>query len=379
MITNQFPPDYGGGARQAFFLSKRLIRKGIDVEVVTRKLNPKGYFEYEGFLKVHRLSPVMGKKINDKFFYFNLFFWLLRHARKFDVFHGHSLSENSLIATLVAKITNRPVILKMTLLGRDDPLSLQKTRKGRFNIKIFSLAEALISISSELTELYLKSELDPDKLLEIPNGVDLDIFKPTEVSRIINNDIRVLFCGTISPRKGVDTLIRAWSIVQKEFKNAKLIIVGPVWRTLKKELLDLKNAFLGDIIGIVKQERLNVEFTGLVNNVESYYSSSTLFVLPTKREGLPNSLLEAMASGLPVVVGDIQGIRDVVKDRHDGLITSNDDPGVLATSIIKCLQCRSLREKLGQAARKTVELNFNLDIISDRYIEIYKRLILQKS
>lgn len=373
MITTRFPPDYGGGARQAQSLAKKLMQRGVQVEVVTRRLTPWVHYGPGGSLKVHRLSPTPHSKMAGIRYRLKLFWWLLCHSRKFDVFHVHNIHINSLLAIIVGKLSHTPVVVKMTKVGTDDPIAIRKRFMGRLQVKITGMADAIISTSSELTELYLRSGLRRELLVEIPNGVNLDEFKPVEDKSLgTQSDLRVLFCGMVSRRKGVDMLMEAWIEVQRKFEKAKLTIVGP---KDERDQIGFNGSLYRELKALVKTKGLNVEFTGLVDEVKEYYRSSGIFVLPTKREGLPNSLLEAMASGLPCVAGNIQCIRDAIRDGYNGLLIPPGDPQALASALLRLLTFDSLRRKLGTAARQTVEAKFNLDMIADRYVALYKRLL----
>ncbi len=214
--------------------------------------------------------------------------------------------------------------------------------------------------NSDLIDMNLNN-----KLIELPNGVDVNLFKPNDTK--VNSNI-VLFVGGLDTAhwfKGVDVLIEAFSRV--EIENKKLVIVGDgnLRPQLEAEIEALALADTVILCGAIPH-----------NKVVEKYTQSAIFVLPCvlskdgDRDGIPNVILEAMAMGLPVVSTQHSGIPEVVTDVEIGYLVSPEDVTNLAKSLAKLLDDTAMREQLGQNGRQTVVEKFAVE-------ETVKRLYLE--
>lgn len=153
--------------------------------------------------------------------------------------------------------------------------------------------------------------------------------------------IRVLFLGWLTREKGVFELIEAFSLLNNKYSNLELMIAG--------EGADSKQARV-----LVKEKKIeeNVSFLGWIygNRKLQIFSDASIFCLPSHSEGLSNAMIEAMASGLPIVVTPVGAIPDVIVDRECGLITPLNDPQKLCNRLDELINDRQLRETLGRNA-----------------------------
>jgi glycosyltransferase involved in cell wall biosynthesis len=234
-------------------------------------------------------------------------------------------------------------------------------------------------------ELYRRCMDDPalreDQLVCIPNGVDTEEFMPVDsaTQRTLRQSLSippdrpvVIYVGILAHRKGTDILLRAWQRVLRQRPEAVLLLVGPVE--------DTHNAFADEVA-----ERLpnwveacspdSVVITGRVENVAAYLRAADVFVLPSRSEGLPNVLLEAMSTGLACVGARISGITDVVSDGVDALLFDSENEEELAVCLLRLLDDTLLRAKLGRTARQTVESHFSLASVAQAYQELYRELV----
>ncbi len=118
---------------------------------------------------------------------------------------------------------------------------------------------------------------------------------------------------------------------------------------------------------------------GETDHVIEVLQDADIFVLPSRAEGISNALLEAMACGLPAIVSDIPGNRDVITHNMNGIIFTVDDPESLIQNLLLILDQPKLRELLGGKARKTVENYYSMDSVADRYISLYQDLMTDKN
>jgi len=231
--------------------------------------------------------------------------------------------------------------------------------------------DAFIAISDSIAEGLLRDGVPEGHIHRIPNFIDEEIFRPPDAGekKALQAEFGfgrgpvAVFAGRLAPVKGIDTLLDAWSSVSSRFPGALLLVLGegPMRDSLKERALRLGIA--GSVL-----------FPGRVVGIERYYRAVDLFVLSSKVEGLPNALLEAMATGLPVAATRVGGVPDVVRDGENGLLAAPEDPSSLARGIALLLQDAGLRQRLGKAAHDTMKNYFMLDAVADRYLHLYAKI-----
>ena len=219
----------------------------------------------------------------------------------------------------------------------------------------------------------------------IPNGVDLRRFRPSvadderkairDLLGLRNGDSMITTVGALTPRKGPDLLLEAWGRVARRFPDAHLTLIGPRadedhprWGEFERKLENLVRA---------SEAGSRVHFTGFVSNVEAYLRGSDVFVFPSSKEGQPNVVLEAMASGLPVVLTPFLGLsEDLGRPDHHYLLTERNSEA-LANAVATLLESSDLRATLGQRARQWVEETMDVERSLDRYAALYQDLVKQ--
>ncbi|MFQ5645131.1 MAG: glycosyltransferase, partial [Thiogranum sp.] len=122
-----------------------------------------------------------------------------------------------------------------------------------------------------------------------------------------------------------------------------------------------------------------VRFAGLVPDAAPYLQAADCFIFPSRREGMPNALLEAMACGLPFVATRLGCIEEMTPAEQQPYLVTVDDADALAEAIIALAHDAGARRRLGAAARRTVEARFSLDAVTDRYVELYRELLENRS
>ncbi len=200
----------------------------------------------------------------------------------------------------------------------------------------------------------------------IPNGIDYDRFaapsEPLEAFR--DGGPNVLFVGRLEKRKGLKFLLRAMGGVWDHFPQARLIVVG-------------SGPLLDDYRALVESHRLqNVIFTGFVSSEElpRYYRSCDIFCAPsTGQESFGIVLLEAMASGKPIVASDIPGYHFVVNHGVEGFLVPPKDEQALALSLVRLLSDADLRARMGQAGQRRAE-EFAWEKVAGRVLAFYDRV-----
>ncbi len=210
---------------------------------------------------------------------------------------------------------------------------------------------------------YISKYLPADYRI-IPNGVDIHHYHPEGPVRTEFKDdtMNILFVGRLEERKGVGDLIKACSLVKKDFPNFRLIIAGPGIR-LRFQYKTMAKAMLGN----------RAVFTHYVTfaDLPEYYRTADIFCAPaTGGESFGIVLLEAMASGTPVVATDIPGYASVLTNGQEGLLARPNDPRSLADALLKLLTDRQLR--LSMAERGVATANkYSWENVSRQVVDYY--------
>jgi glycosyltransferase involved in cell wall biosynthesis len=182
------------------------------------------------------------------------------------------------------------------------------------------------------------------------------------------------FIGRIVREKGIEELIEAMAYVTSREPQARLLIVGD---TLASDGdTEAKEVVKKAILKYGLQDK--VRFAGLRDDVPRLLTALDIFVLPSWREGMPRSIIEAMATGLPVVATDIRGCREEVVHGDTGLLVPPKDPRELGEAILSLVCDDSLARKMGKRGREVALDWFDEDAVIERQIEAYYRLIEEK-
>ena len=217
-----------------------------------------------------------------------------------------------------------------------------------------------VVLNEAMAEGLLELGIKPENVHLIYNPIADYFFETT--SKVEN--LTVIFCGRIVPQKGVDTLVRAFALVVKSVPSAKLILVGDGVQRLyiEKLILDLELASYVRITGVVPRYK-----------VQEFLSKAALFVLSSNHEGTPNTLLQAMAIGLPVVATRVGGVPDIITDGVNGLLIQPNDVNALAEAIQLLLVDKGLAKKLGENANKKASV-FKMETIVGKYVDLFNGL-----
>jgi glycosyltransferase involved in cell wall biosynthesis len=222
----------------------------------------------------------------------------------------------------------------------------------------------VILLSSRMRSSLAEHSFNLPDMQLIPNGVDITRFNPAHVDTAIDGREQVAVCvSKLRYEKGIDVLLQAWCLVHQQAPQARLIIVGDGGLRFQLECL-------AKALGIAH----SVEFTGLQSDIPAQLHRGSLAVLPSRWEGMPNALLEAMACGLPCVATRVSGSEDIIQHGVNGLLVESEDYRDMALALLTLLHDPLLAQKYGQAARETVESHYSLEQVMDRYVELYQRI-----
>jgi glycosyltransferase involved in cell wall biosynthesis len=380
MVSLSFYPTFSGAGIQAWRLCRKLVKKGVRLTVIAGRTDKSAEDEAIGEIKVHRLQLWRQGRWAALLFAVRLFCSLVNHRRQYDLIHVHGAYWYSQVVVMVGKLLRKRSIVKMTMLGDDDPISIRKRQLfGGLGLRILGMADRIVSTSRELTDSYRLSKLRPERLVEIPNGVDTEHFSPVpggEKQKIRKHlglppdEAIVTFAGEICHRKGIDILIKAWDEVNRELPRARLLLVGP-------NNDNLEETYVRDIHRQIEELKLTdkIIFTGRVDNLNQYLQASDVFAFPSRREGMPNAVLEAMACGLPCAAMETSCVSGIITGGKNGLIFDSENSRQLAQHLLRLLKDPAYARQLGEEARKTMVTDFSLDSVAGRYLELYQELL----
>ena len=201
-----------------------------------------------------------------------------------------------------------------------------------------------------------------NKVSVVPNGVDTNLFRPSPKK----DDNLIAWVGRLVPEKGLIYLLTAMKEVIAENREARLVLIGD--GILKDRLIRLSYKL---------RIRDRVDFLGKVDRaqVADILSKSSVFAFPSIVEGMPFSLLEALACELPVVGSDIQGVREVIGDRENGLLIPAGNSKPISNAILRLLKDAELRRKLGRNGRSSVIKRYSWDAIVPQVEKVYYEAI----
>ncbi|MEM6822824.1 MAG: glycosyltransferase family 4 protein [Verrucomicrobiota bacterium] len=312
--------------------------------------------------------------------------WLLTTGKvPCDIFHIHGGGHMHLIvAWLVQRLAKKPVLFKITLNGWDTPDGIRQYKWGWVTLRAFMALEAVVAMTSgqeETCRLFGYS----GKLKVIANAVDTQRFCPAtsdekrklrESLGLDVNSTILCYAGVLDHRKGTDLLLEAFQALSQEVKEPiHLLLVGDFKggdRT-RDELKTLANR-LG-----VDSERIpwdHVTVQGRVKNVEDYMKLSDIFVFPSRQEGFGTVQIEAMACGLPCVVGNIPGVTcDIFEADQTGLIMKTYSVDSLKDCLQKLIADPVLRNTLGHHASEDCRSRFGLPTIAQTYCDYYRQIL----
>lgn len=396
MLAASLPPMRAGGAEmQALQLAKELETKGHDVFFITPgDNNVSGSSTVQG-LTVYRLHSVFNRiflwlskmkkrskpdavqiefddskditnmivtrsgwptKLYYTIFFWHSFFLLWMKRKKIDIIHAHTMEWSAIVAARLGRFLRKPVIIKDSTMNGFQ--SLQRFPKGKKLQQMIIRNAHFVAMTSVIEKNLLQAGISPKNITLIPNGISV-----RQPSRIEQQGKKVLFIGNLyqQPAKGVDILLKAWVHVILHHPDAELIIAGDgvneSYHNYTKQL------------GIEQ----TVRFMGKVSNVEEHYASSNIFVLPSRREGMSNALMEAMMYEVPCIATSISGSTDLIQDKVDGILVPPANVAALAEAIIFMLSHKLEAEEMGRKARQTVVGKFNIEIVTEKYIQLYYR------
>jgi len=371
------PPKEGGAEKHMFNLVRELAKLGHEIHCINDVSDAR---ELKG-IRTYEVNPSkLGSPLEFKSWIFHgakvelrlckKSFEVLR-KEKFDVIHVQDVKGN-VPGLFLSFLKKAPIVFTMhgltPWMREYDSIFEEKFRKFLWltsELHFLRRANHIITVNRALQDHLVSNwDIPKSKITYIPNGIEPSFFTERE-----NHSVRekyglpshyCLFVGQLISRKGIKYLLEALD----NAADVKCVIVGSGPERSRLANLFEKLESDGKIVPLG-----NVPFEDLVD----LYQGADFFVLPSLSEALSLTLLEAMASGIPVVASDLPGLRDVVTEGHDGFLVPPADVEKLRERMELLAENTSLCKKMGRNARETVK-KYSWSEIAKKTVEVYERV-----
>lgn len=370
-VSHEFPPIGGGGANACYFLTKGFVEQGHQVTLVTANYNNMPKEEEINGVHVIRINALRRYKEHCSFK--EMMSYLLKaypvadklcRKEKFElclVFFG---IPSGPIGYILKKKYKLPYVIRFG--GGDIPGFQERFTKvykliGPAIKAIWRNADALVANSQGLKDMALQY-YSKKNFEVICNGVDTKIFFPIE--RKETAEFSILFVSRLIERKGLQYIIPMLNEIQENTdKIVKLIVVGDGPYATELENLT-RNYGVEHMVCFIGQKNKN--------EIVHYYQNGDVFILPSKKEGMPNVVLEAMACGLPIIMTPCEGSKELIE--NNGFVIPIDE---FKEKIIELANRKEQCAELGKNSKILVDLKFGWERSVDNYLKLLKNLCKQ--
>ena len=364
-LLNSFHPRIGGAERQAAALAREQVADGHEVHVLTRRLPALPTLDALDGVTIHRLPA---GRLGALCFVTAGVRFIHTRRRPFDVLHAHQARANAALGLLARGLGGPPLVIKVA--GLDVPQ--RGTPGDRARTAMLRRADAVVALTASMRAELAALGVPEARLYVIPNGVDGAHHHPVTASErdharaalgLDSRALVVLFLGRLTAVKGPDLLLDAWAdLIQEDgVGNAILLFAGD--GPLAPALGERARGFPPG----------GVRFLGAVADPAPLYRAADVLALPSRSEGLSNTLLEGMASGLAIVATDVGGNREVITQGETGRLVA-PEPRAFARALAEILADPALRAAMGEAASSAAGRLYDLRAIARRYEELYRNV-----
>lgn len=373
-VSPEYYPAIGGVGQVVRELAERQVNKGHEVHVFApdwdKNKRIKKKEETINGVKVHRCKYLF-KVANFMTFWPGVFFKLIKG--NFDIIHSHLFAHpHFVLSGLASQIKAIPHIHTTHCPWSDAPRSLVGKIGILLSYNLFSRytikkVKKIIAITPWENRFIKRCGGRYEQIINLPNGMSKDFF-----TKIKKNDFRkknkikpnekvVLFFGRLNFTKGPDKFVDVAKNILKSRRDIKFVIRGPDEGLRKEIAWEIKN----------EKNIILLDETRNRKEIIKMYQSSDVFVLPSYREGLPLTLFEAMASGLPIVATPVNGVPYEIKDGENGFLVTFGDIEKFSDKILEIINNKRIREKMSknniQKSKK-----YDWEVINKKTIDIYK-------
>ncbi|MDI6756859.1 MAG: glycosyltransferase [Endomicrobiia bacterium] len=373
MLSARFHPHIGGAEKQGLLLASRLCAGGNSVFVCTQSFNG-GLPSRENVSGVEIYRLAHGSSFR---FMLGSLRFLISKRKEYDAIHVLLASSPAIAAVVAGSLLGKKVLIKFGCSGKFGDIATSRARiAGRVKLSLLKHSSArFVCPSRGVFDEALTEGFPCDRFTIIPNGADTSRFAPVSVERkrSLGEELGLgsdggpvaVFTGRFERQKGLEGLVGEWGGVVQTFPSAKLVLVG---RGTLEENLRRIAARLGAAAS-------SVIFAPPTDEVEKHLAAADFFVLPSSAEGISNSMLEAMASGLAVIAADISANKEVITDGENGYLAPSA-PTTFAEKIKSAfaLWGSAADKAMRERARETALERYSVEKMLKDYIALYRRM-----
>jgi len=366
ILVHFFPPKYLGGTEIATYnLAKYLCKKGHEVHVITTLYKGAPKKIYESGFHIHRLFWSKIRFIGGILFLIKQ----IRCLKNIDPDVIHFQGAGGINIIFLKKFFRRPCVAW----GQGSDIYSPWSFKNTILKSVFRNVDAVVALTEDMKKDIQK--IFNRAVFVIPNGIDNTIFKKISSNNhsidlsIKKRDNMLIFVGNFRPVKGLKYLIYAMKLINEQSRDVGLILIGDGEKRLELEKL-VKTLDLSEYIF----------FIGKVSNeqIPKYMHNSDIFVLPSLSEGLPLVILEAFASGLPIVASKVGGLPSIIKDGENGFLVEPKNPEKIVEKIMILLKNKKLMKEIAKNNKLKAE-KYDWSSVSNQIESVYFEVIDNKS
>ena len=375
---------YGGPIQSTYLLNKTLARKGISVSVLTTNAGLEGREDIpiNKWVNLEGVNVKYIKYCGYEHYNFSLsyLFQTIKEVRKFDIIYIPAIwNFPVLIGSIASILSQKPFIISPRGSLYEETFKIKSKNKKIFYYYLFAKhyivkATAIhFTAAPEKEEFFSYFKLN-NKSFIIPNGIDLSKFKnlPDKGSFIskypmLKGKKYILFLGRITPKKGLDILVKAFKSLSQEYEDLHLIIAGP-----NNEGYEEKIKVLLKELKVIEK----VLFVGMLTGKEkiSAFVDSEIFILPSYSENFGMAVIEAMACGVPVIISNKVGIYKEIDENKAGIVV-DVTPESLYNGIKSLLSDEGLKKETAMRGKRFVENYYNINRVADMMIKAYEEIL----
>jgi glycosyltransferase involved in cell wall biosynthesis len=372
MIVGHYPPFIGGAGVQCKKLAEALSheeRVSVDVLAIRRKVkNRHPRIQYKN--KVHWI-PLVGipwgaeMRGSTVFSMFYIFMYIILFGRKYDVIHIHQAQEPAVAAICAARLIRKKTVVKISNSMNLFDLKVMRAKIfGALQVAIIGKADVFIALTTTMRRDLVNWGIKQDKIIDIPNTTDIMTMDAEPLSELKNAGNVLIFIGAFTKKKNLVFLIDVVSELHVRGNRFTLALVGD--GPCKQELIGRAK------VRGIENEVLLYE---AVSDVLPYVKAADIFVLPSKDEGLSNSLLEALSCGVPAVVSDTVFNREIRELFPAAMTLAATDDINDWTEKIKALKEHLPSQEELRLKIENALFYFSLREVAGKYVNLYHRLL----
>lgn len=336
--------------------ARQLMKRGHSISIFAKK---KFYFTKAR----ENLSGIDLVRLHAPFRGLEVIFRMMTSHRDIDAIYILGKPKFAVWAIMMARWLHIPVTLALT--GSSELFN----DGDSWRRKIFTNCNHYIALSQEIKRgLMQQSAIAEERIIVLNQGISTSKYAvPTKEYKAslrerfnIDKEAPVLlFCARIAINKGIDTLLKIWPEIHRQLPNAIFCVVGGGQNELLDSLREMGNKTGGSVLVV-----------GETDQTLEYYQMSDVYIFPSRHEGCPTTLMEAMSCGLPAVVSDIGGCEDLVKSDVSGYRIHSEDVEGFVSNAVRLLEDTQLRERMGASAAEFIHATCDYSNIIWRLDEV---------